>query len=112
MIIEQKWNRLNQSVDSRIRVSAEYLQFIKTNNHFRNLALDLQEIFKTVGELNESSTSNSILEQHIEEKLKNFERVNHDLIRKGNFTIDLLRKVFCFVFLFVISVFFLINQIS
>lgn len=94
MVIEQKWNRLNLSVDTRIQVSAEYLQFIKTNNQFRNLALDLQEIFKTVGELNESSTSSSILEQHIEEKLKNFERVNHDLTRKGNYTIDLLRKVF------------------
>lgn len=92
--IDQKWNRLHASVESRIVVSAEYLQFIKILNQFRSLALDLQELFKTVGsQATEAALCNNVLEQHVEEKLRNFERFYQELNRKGHHTIELLRKV-------------------
>lgn len=97
--IEQKWNKLIRTVDNRILVASDYLQFIKILNQFRNLALDLQELFKSVGDQSSfiataSLSGNSVFEQHVQEKLKLFEKVYSDLFKKGTHSIELLKNVF------------------
>jgi hypothetical protein len=89
--ISQRWHKLNRTVDNRIVVSSDYLKFIKSLNQFRNLALDLQELFKTAGLQNLASSS--MLEQHVQEKLKSFEKLYADVMNNGTHTIELLRKV-------------------
>lgn len=89
--IELKWTKLNRTVESRISVASEYLQFIKTLNQFRNLTLDLQELFKTMGVQN--LAPNAVLEHHVQEKLNVFEKLYHELNSKGTRTITLLRNV-------------------
>lgn len=84
-----------KAVEKRIIIASEYLQFIKILNQFRNSALDLQEIFKTANEYSFMMTSNtdSVFEQHLIEKLKLFEKLYHDLLKSGNCTIEILKKV-------------------
>ena len=102
-LMEFKWNKLRRSVHNRIQVASNYLVFVKKLNQFRNLALDLQELFKTLvdyttvrttspASTKSSGTSESVLEQRVEEKMHVFEALYRELIDTGNDSISILKK--------------------
>lgn len=95
-IIEQKWSKLEKSVEKRIAVSSDYLQFIKLLNQYRNLSLDLQELFKTFANHSISSNienSDNLFEQHVQEKMLVFEKLYKELLQKGQVSVELLKNV-------------------
>lgn len=97
-MIEQKWNKLKRTVEQRILVASDYLEFIKIVNQFRNLALDLQELFKTASDHSvlvsaSNSKSDSVFEQHVQDKMRIFEKYYEDLLQKGRISVTTIRKV-------------------
>jgi hypothetical protein len=118
-LIDSKWTKLRRSVEHRILVAIDYLEFVKTLNQFRNLALDLQELFKTFTDYNliissSSNDSQSVFEKHVQEKMQLFETVHNELKKKGQQMISTLKKVFilrpcltsfdCFTFIFTFKI--------
>lgn len=94
--MEQKWNRLKRTVEQRIIVSSDYLQFVKLLNQFRNSALDLQELFKKLNDhthMLSSTSSDSVLEHHVQEKMQSFESLYREVIKQGQKSIHILRNV-------------------
>ena len=93
-LIEAKWNKLRKSVQRRIAICTNYLQFVKQTNQFRGLALDLQELFKALADysLNQSKTNDSVLEHRVQEKMQIFEALYRDLIQNGHHSISLLKN--------------------
>jgi hypothetical protein len=92
-LMKFKWNKLRKSVSNRITVASNYLVFVKKLNQFRNLGLDLQELFKTASSNStKSSGTDSVLEQRVEEKMHVFEALYHELIRTGHESISILKN--------------------
>lgn len=94
-LIEQKWNRLKMTVEQRILVATDYLDFIKIVNKFKNAAIDLNELFKSVNEHTGQTSSrvDSIFEQHVQDKTRIFEQYYESLLQKGRISIQSLKKV-------------------
>ncbi len=90
--IEEKYNKLRKTVEKRIKVATEYLDFIKKLDQFRNLSVDLQELFKSLS-LHISSTNEYFFEQHVNEKLQFFEKLFKELNVKGQSCIVLIKNV-------------------
>lgn len=92
--IEQKWNKLRHTVEQRIHVASDYLEFIKIVNQFRSLSVDLQELFKTVNDhlTQTSHSSDSIFELHVQDKMRIFEKYYEDVLKKGRVSINTLRE--------------------
>ena len=93
--LEHKITKLKKSVEQRVVVAADYLVFVKLVNQFRNLALDLQELFKTINEYSTGPDFNSdtVFEQHVQDKMKIFEKIFRDVNRAGQDSILLLKNV-------------------
>lgn len=94
-LIEQKWNRLKLTVEQRILVSTDYLDFIKLVAKFKNLSIDLNELFKSINDhLSPTSPrADSIFEQHILDKARIIEQYYEELLHKGRQSIESIRKV-------------------
>ena len=90
-IMQQKWHKLKKSVEKRILVAEDYLTFVKQLNQFRNLALDLQELFKNLSD-HLSNSSDSIFEQHVQEKMSKFESLYKEVVLQGQTCIAALKK--------------------
>ena len=88
--MEQKWLKLKRTVEQRICVAADYLVFVKQVNQFRGLGADLQELFKT---LSMNATSDTLFENHVQEKMHAFERLHRDLMKNGTNSISILKQV-------------------
>ena len=86
-----KWLKLKKSVELRIAVAGDYLKFIKSSSQFRNLSVDLQELLKN---LNQHLTGNtdSILEQHVQEKMHAFEVLYKEVVLQGQTCLGVLKK--------------------
>ena len=90
--IEKKWANLKKSVEQRIIIAADHLEFIKLLNKFRNSALDLQELFKTASDYMSNINSNNIFEQRLQDKMNHFEMNYKELVGKGKLVIEMLKK--------------------
>ena len=90
--IEEKCNKLRKTVEKRIHVATDYLDFIKKLEQFRNLSIDLQELFKSHS-IYVSSTNEHIFEQHVNGKMQLFEKLLKELTVRGQSCIDLLKNV-------------------
>ncbi len=90
--IEEKYNKLRKTVEKRINVAIEYLDFIKKLDQFRNLSVDLQELFKSLI-IHISSIDEHVFEAHVNEKMHLFENLFKDLNFKGQSSIILLKNV-------------------
>jgi len=90
-IMKHKWYKLKKSVEQRIAAAEEYLKFVKHLSQFRNLALDLQELFKS---LNEHLTNNAdtIFEQHVQEKMRTFETLFKEVVLQGQTCVSTLKQ--------------------
>ena len=95
--IEQKWQKLKKSVETRTWISIDYLEFLKILNKFRNLALDLQELFKNANDYSgnyiENFDSSSSFENYVKERIKTFEMIYKELNNKGERSIEKIKKV-------------------
>lgn len=78
-MIETKRTKLKKCVERRIEIASDYLAFVKRICQFRNLGLDIQELFKTLAN---NSTSDSI-ENHVQEKMQTFELLHRDTNSSG-----------------------------
>lgn len=94
-LIEQKWNRLKLTVEQRISVASDYLDFIKIVSKFKNLSVDLNELFKNINDhfSQTSPRADSIFEQHVLDKTRIIEQYYEDLLHKGRQSITSIRKV-------------------
>jgi hypothetical protein len=97
--MEIKWEKLRNSVQNRIVVASNYLIFVKQINQFRSLSLDLQELFKTLADYSNNTSSkssslntSSVLEQRVHEKMQTFENLYRELIRNGHNSISILKN--------------------
>lgn len=94
-LIEQKWNRLRLTVEQRIVVAADYLDFIKLVAKFKNLSTDLNELFKSINDhmSQTSPRADSIFEQHVLDKTRIIEQYYEELLIKGRQSIASIKKV-------------------
>jgi hypothetical protein len=90
--MEERCSKLRKTVEKRIQVATQYLDFIKRLSQFRNLATDLQELFKSLSG-HGSSTTEYVFEQHVHEKMQSFEKIYKELAIKGQSSIVLLKNV-------------------
>ncbi len=90
--IEEKCNKLRKTVEKRINLATDYLDFIKKLEQFRNLSIDLQELFKSLS-IYVSSPNEHVFEQHVNGKMKLFENLFKELTDRGQSCIDLLKNV-------------------
>jgi hypothetical protein len=90
-IMKQKWYKLKKSVEQRIVVAEEYLKFVKFLSQFRNLALDLQELFKNLSE-HLTTDADTIFEQHVQEKMRSFESLFKDVTQQGQTCMTMLKQ--------------------
>lgn len=94
-ILEQKWTKLKKCVENRINISSKYLEYVKHVNELRNCALDIQELINTFNDFspNTASTSESIYEKHIKDKIKIFESFYANVLSLGNLLLNEFKKV-------------------
>lgn len=88
--MHHKLDKLKNSVERRIKVADNYLLLVKKIGQFRSLALDLQELFKS---LSVNASSESIFENHVQEKIESFEQLYRELMHSGQILLDCLNQV-------------------
>ena len=87
-MLEQKRSKLKKCVERRIELATDYLKFVKRISQFKNLGLDIQELFKTLAN---NPTSDSI-ENHVQEKMQSFELLERETTSNGNSLLSTLKQ--------------------
>ncbi len=110
-ILQEKWTRLKRCVENRIALASVYLEYVKSLNELRNCALDIQELINTFSDFspNTASTSQTVYENHIKDKIELFEKLYDGILGKGSYVINELKKVILSENLLDLNYFFLLS---